>query len=135
MSLHTIKEAATRVGLPSKTLRYYEEEGLIAPGRGANGYRVYDDRDLHRLQFLARARRLGFTIEECRELMGLWDDRHRASADVKRLAEHKIEDMEKRIAELEALKSTLSDLAHRCHGDDRPDCPILADLAGDNAPA
>lgn len=133
MTALTIKQAAADTGLPAKTLRYYEEEGLIRPGRGANGYRVYDRRDVHRLRFLARARRLGFTIEECRELMGLWDDRHRASADVKRLAEAKIADMETRIAELQAMKATLGDLAHRCHGDDRPDCPILADLAGEKA--
>lgn len=125
-----IGQAAERSGLPAKTIRYYEEIDLIHPSRAANGYRDYGDQDLHRLCFLQRSRSLGFTIEECRTLLSLYDDEQRASADVKQIAKLKIDLIEKKIKELNSLKSTLSVLVKNCHGDDRPDCPILDDLAG-----
>ncbi|MEZ5755357.1 MAG: Cu(I)-responsive transcriptional regulator [Paracoccaceae bacterium] len=126
-----IKDVAEQSGLPAKTIRYYEEIGLIRPLRGANGYRAFRDSDLHKLAFLGRARGLGFTIEECRRLLALYEDRDRASADVKALAEAHLEEMEKKIAELRAMQATLRDLVRGCAGDDRPDCPILSGLAGD----
>ena len=125
-----IGQAADRSGLPSKTIRYYEEIGLVSPMRRANGYRDYSDEDLHRLRFLQRARRLGFSIEDCRALLSLYDDRSRASADVKALAAARIAEIDARIDELATLRATLSRLVSACHGDDRPDCPILDDLAG-----
>ena len=124
-----IKEVAERAGLPAKTIRYYEEIGLIRPLRGANGYRAFRESDLHKLAFLGRARGLGFTIEECRRLLALYEDRGRASADVKALAEAHLRDMEVKIAELRAMQATLRDLVAHCAGDHRPDCPILIGLA------
>ena len=129
-----IGEAATQSGLPAKTIRYYEDIGLLRPMRAANGYRDYGVADIHRLRFLQRARSLGFTIEECRSLLSLYEDEHRASADVKAVALEKIGEVERKIAELQAMKATLTKLAEDCHGDDRPDCPILEDLAGGSAP-
>ena len=126
----TIGQAADRSGLPAKTIRFYEEIGLVHPARRRdNGYRVYGADDLHMLRFVERARRLGFSVEDCRQLLALYRDRDRASAEVKALTEQRIGDIERRIAELVAMRRTLSDLAARCHGDDRPDCPILDDLA------
>lgn len=124
-----IKEVADRAGLPAKTIRYYEEIGLIRPLRGANGYRAFRESDLHKLAFLARARGLGFTIEECRRLLALYEDRGRASADVKALAEAHLRDMEAKIVELRAMQAALRDLVAGCAGDQRPDCPILTGLA------
>jgi MerR family copper efflux transcriptional regulator len=124
-----IKDVADRAGLPAKTIRYYEEIGLIRPLRGANGYRAFRESDLHKLAFLGRARGLGFTIEECRKLLALYEDRERASADVKALAEAHLVDIEKKIAELRAMQATLRDLVESCAGDHRPDCPILTGLA------
>ena len=124
-----IKEVAERAGLPAKTIRYYEEIGLIRPLRGANGYRAFRESDLHKLAFLGRARGLGFTIEECRRLLALYEDRDRASADVKALAEAHLHDMEAKIAELRAMQASLRDLVESCAGDHRPDCPILIGLA------
>jgi MerR family copper efflux transcriptional regulator len=125
-----IGDVAERSGLPPKTIRYYEDIGLIRPDRGPNGYRAFGEADLHRLAFLARARSLGFSIEECRALLALWADDTRASADVKAMAEAHLTEIDRKIAELRSLRATLAHLVHRCHGDDRPDCPILADLAG-----
>jgi Cu(I)-responsive transcriptional regulator len=126
-----IGEAAERSGLPAKTIRYYEDIALVRPsGRRANGYRDYDEQDLHRLRFVQRARSLGFSVEECRELLDLYRDRSRASADVKALAEHRIEDIRRKVVELQAMEQTLTRLVQHCHGDDRPDCPIIDDLAG-----
>ncbi|HET9068105.1 MAG TPA: Cu(I)-responsive transcriptional regulator [Amaricoccus sp.] len=125
-----IGEVAERSGLPPKTIRYYEDIGLIRPRRGDNGYRAFAEADLHRLAFLGRARSLGFSIEECRGLLALYADPTRASADVKAMAETHLADIDRKIAEFEGLRATLAHLVHRCHGDDRPDCPILADLAG-----
>lgn len=126
-----IAEVAARAGLPAKTIRYYEEIGLIRPMRGANGYRRFRESDLHKLAFLGRARGLGFTIEECRALLALYEDRERASADVKALAEGHLAAISAKIAELRAMEATLSDLIHACAGDHRPDCPILKGLAGE----
>jgi len=128
-----IGQAADRSGLPAKTIRYYEEIDLVRPGRADNGYRDYCEEDIHRLCFLQRSRSLGFTIEECRTLLSLYDDEQRASADVKEIAKTKIGLIEQKIKELNSLKSTLSVLINNCHGDQRPDCPILDDLAGRQA--
>lgn len=125
-----IGEAAERSGLPPKTIRYYEDIGLVNPGRQGNGYRDYTSGDVHRLRFVQRARRLGFSVEECRDLLALYEDKRRASADVRAMAKQRMEDIESRITELESLKRTLSVLVDACHGDHRPDCPILDDLAG-----
>jgi Cu(I)-responsive transcriptional regulator len=126
-----ISEAAARSGLPAKTIRFYEEIGLVAPAsRRANGYRDYAERDVHTLKFLNRARDLGFSVEDCRALAALYSDRNRKSADVKSLAQTRIADIDRKIAELRAMRGALQQLAERCHGDDRPDCPILEDLAG-----
>lgn len=125
-----IGEAAALASLPPKTIRYYEEIDLIHPARAGNGYRDYSETDIHRLQFLQRARSLGFTIEECRMLLSLYEDEHRASADVRAVAMEKIGEVDRKIAELRSMKATLTRLVDSCHGDARPDCPILEDLAG-----
>ncbi|MBK1636894.1 Cu(I)-responsive transcriptional regulator [Rhodovulum adriaticum] len=130
-----IGEAAEQTGLPPKTLRYYEEIGLVRPARSANGYRAYSETDLHRLTFLGRARALGFTIEECRALLALYSDRNRASADVKRIARDHLDQIDAKIAELQAMRATLSELIEACAGDARPDCPILRGLAGEKGKA
>ena len=128
-----IGQAAERAGLPVKTLRYYEEIGLVAPDRQPNGYRDYGEADVHKLRFLQRARGLGFSIEDCRALLSLYEDRNRASADVKRLALARIDDIDRKLEELKGLRATLDSLARACQGNDRPDCPILEDLAGGNS--
>jgi Cu(I)-responsive transcriptional regulator len=126
-----IGEAAEKCGLPTKTIRYYEEIGLVEPsGRRPNGYRDYDEQDLHLLTFVQRARSLGFAVEECRELLDLYRDRGRASADVKSIALSRIADIRRKIAELESMEATLTKLVDHCHGDNRPDCPILDGLSG-----
>ncbi|WP_372604052.1 Cu(I)-responsive transcriptional regulator [Actibacterium sp.] len=124
-----IGQVSDRAGLPAKTIRYYEDIGLIAPERGDNGYRDFSDTDLHRLVFLGRARGLGFTIEECRTLLALYDDKSRASADVKRVAQEHLVQIDAKIDELKAMRATLSDLITACAGDHRPNCPILSGLA------
>lgn len=124
-----IGEVARRSGLPAKTIRYYEDIGLITPMRCENGYRAFRESDVHKLGFLGRARALGFSIEDCRTLLALWEDRNRASADVRRVAVDNLERIEEKIAALEGMRDTLKDLVKSCHGDDRPDCPILHDLA------
>jgi len=128
-----IGEAEDRSSLPAKTIRYYEEIGLVVPARQANGYRDYDETDVHKLAFLHRARGLGFSVEECRALLSLYQDRHRASSDVKRIAQDHLARIENKITELESLRRTLAHLVEACHGDTRPDCPILDDLAGAGA--
>ncbi|WP_114965806.1 Cu(I)-responsive transcriptional regulator [Alkalilacustris brevis] len=128
-----IGEVAARSGLPAKTIRYYEEIGLVRPPRDANGYRAFRESDLHKLAFLARARALGFSIDDCRTLLALYEDRSRASADVKRVAKENLHRIEAKIAALEEMRATLSTLVAACAGDTRPDCPILRDLA--DAPA
>jgi Cu(I)-responsive transcriptional regulator len=124
--------ASEQSGLPPKTIRYYEDINLIKPARAGNGYRDYSDTDIHRLKFLQRSRSLGFTIDECRLLLSLYDDDQRASSDVKLIAVSKIEEIDQKISELQSLKETLASLAKNCHGDNRPECPIIADLAGQN---
>jgi MerR family copper efflux transcriptional regulator len=125
-----IGDASRLTGLPAKTIRYYEDIGLVVPsGRGRNNYRDYDEQGVRLLQFVARARSLGFSVENCRDLLGLYRDQHRASADVKALARARIVDIERKMRELQTMKATLEDLVARCHGDDGPDCPILRDLA------
>lgn len=124
-----IKDVAAQSGLPAKTIRYYEEIGLIRPLRAANGYRAFRDSDLHKLAFIGRARSLGFSIEDCRSLLALYEDKARASGDVKALAERHLHHIAAKIAELRAMQDTLSHLIHACAGDNRPDCPILSGLA------
>jgi len=123
--------AASQVSqLPAKTIRYYEDIELVQPERRGNGYREYSESDIHRLRFLQRARSLGFTIDECRTLLSLYDDKQRASSDVKSIALVKIGEIDRKIRELKSLRLTLASLAAHCHGDERPECPILDDLAG-----
>ena len=124
-----IGEIAERTGLPAKTIRYYEEIGLIRPARNANGYRVFSDNDAHKLAFLGRGRTLGFSIDDCRTLLALYEDDARASADVKQVAQEHLAQIDDKIAQLQAMRDTLGDLVHSCAGDRRPDCPILKDLA------
>jgi Cu(I)-responsive transcriptional regulator len=125
-----IGDAAERSGLPAKTIRYYEDIRLVKPARGDNGYRDYSSEDVHRLRFLQRARSLGFSVEECRQLLSLYTDKRRESADVKVVAEAKLMEIDRKIADLVSLQKTLRHLVHACHGDERPDCPILDELSG-----
>ena len=125
-----ISEAAKQSGLPARTIRYYEDIGLVKANRASNGYRHYASSHIHKLRFLQRARSLGFSIEECRTLLSLYEDQRRTSADVKQLALAKIDQIEQKITELESLRGTLAALATACHGDGRPECPILEDIAG-----
>ncbi|HEY4191086.1 MAG TPA: Cu(I)-responsive transcriptional regulator [Mesorhizobium sp.] len=125
-----VGDAARRAGLPAKTIRYYEEIGLIQPARAGNGYRSYSGQDIHRLAFLKRARTLGFSIDDCRQLMALYQDRSRASADVRQIAAAHVATIEEKLRELQAMRATLQELVHACHGDERPDCPILEEMAG-----
>lgn len=124
-----IGAASERSGLPPKTIRYYEEIGLVKPARRPNGYRDYAQTDVANLRFVARARALGFGIDECRALLSLYADESRASADVRLLAEEHVAEIERKIAELEEMKAVLARLISACHGDRRPECPILDDLA------
>jgi MerR family transcriptional regulator, copper efflux regulator len=123
-----IGDVAKRADLPAKTIRYYEEIGLVTPLRDANGYRSFRESDIHRLAFIGRARALGFTIEECRRLLALWGDQDRSSADVREIAREHLVEIERKIADLQAIRETLTHLVDCCAGDDRPDCPILARL-------
>lgn len=124
-----IGEAAERSGVSAKMIRYYESIGLLAPApRRENSYRDFDDRDVHDLRFIRRARSLGFSVEEITRLLALWRDKSRPSRNVKEIASAHIEALTKRIAELQSMVSTLQHLSHHCHGDHRPDCPILEDL-------
>lgn len=123
-----IGDVAQRSGLPAKTIRYYEDIDLIKPQRSANGYRQFREKDLHKLAFLGRARALGFTIEDCRALMALYENDHRASADVKRIANQHLHQIDKKIEGLKSMRDTVAHLVDECAGDERPDCPILQDL-------
>jgi len=129
-----IGEVSARSGLPAKTIRYYEDIGLIRPDRSNNGYRAFRETDLHKLAFLGRARALGFSIEDCRALMGLYEDADRTSAQVKEIAAEHLREIDDKIAQLESMRGTLSALVAACHGDNRPDCPILQDLSGEQTP-
>ena len=124
-----IGEASSRSGLPAKTIRYYEDIGLIRPDRGNNGYRDYCADDVHKLRFLHRSRSLGFSVEECRQLLALYEDKSRASADVKDIAATKLTEIDRKIRELTELRRMLEQLVHACHGNERPDCPILEELS------
>ncbi|SEK67748.1 Cu(I)-responsive transcriptional regulator [Roseateles sp. YR242] len=126
----TIGQAAERSGVSAKMLRHYEQLGLLPPvARTEAGYRLYGEREVHTLRFIRRARDLGFSMTEITELLALWQNRRRASAQVKRIAEAHIADLDRRMAEMQAMRRSLAALASCCHGDDRPDCPILDDLA------
>ena len=125
-----IGDAAAASGVSAKMIRYYESIGLIEPpSRTGAGYRVYAEDEVHALRFIKRARTLGFSIEETAELLALWRDKSRASADVKTFAMKHVQDLEEKVRELQAMVRTLRHLAESCHGDHRPDCPILDDLA------
>ena len=124
-----IGEAAAASGVSAKMIRYYEQAGLIPEAdRSEGGYRIYGTADVHRLRFIRRARDLGFQVPEIADLLGLWNDRSRRSADVKRLAQAHIDDLEQRIAKLRQMADTLRTLADCCAGDERPECPILEEL-------
>ena len=126
-----IGNAASESGVTAKTIRYYESIGLIPPAtRAENGYRNYTEFDVETLRFIQHSRRLGFSVKDVGNLLELWGDKDRSSADVKALALEHISEVEQRIKELETIRRTLIDLTDRCHGDDRPECPILDDLAG-----
>ena len=131
-----IGEAATRSGVSAKMIRHYESIGLLAPAaRRDNSYRDFDARDVHDLTFIRRARDLGFSIEEIGRLLALWRDRDRPSREVKEIAKTHIAEMETRIARMQEMVATLSHLAECCAGDERPDCPILSGLAGEQTKA
>ena len=121
---------ATKTGIAAKTIRYYESVGLLAPpARSEGNYRIYGERDVSTLRFVQRARHLGFSIKEVGDLVALWRDRQRASADVRALATAHLGEIERKLGELEAMRATLRHLIRRCHGDKRPDCPIIHELA------
>lgn len=125
-----IGEAAHASGITAKMIRHYESIHLIKPSaRSDAGYRTYNDNDLHTLRFIKRARKLGFALDQIRDLLSLWNDAHRASADVKAIALAHVEDLNKRVAELTEMRDTLQHLAQSCNGDARADCPILQGLA------
>lgn len=125
-----IGKAAQASGVPAKTIRYYEEIGLMpAPGRTESGYRDYGAGEVEILRFIQRARSLGFSVKDVGDLLTLWRDRERASADVRRIAQGHVAEVERKIAELETIRRTLQSLIDCCHGDERPDCPILDKLA------
>ncbi len=130
-----IGQASVQSGVSAKMIRHYEALGLV-PGvtRTAAGYRQYGDATVHTLRFIRRARDLGFDTREIGALLQLWRDKKRASAQVKRIAQRHVVDLGQRIAALQSMQRTLQHLAHHCHGDERPDCPILEDLAGDASP-
>jgi Cu(I)-responsive transcriptional regulator len=126
-----IGEAAAASGISERMIRHYEKIGLLDPApRRDSGYRDYDERDLHTLRFVARARDLGFPIDEIKKLLALWNDRSRASSDVKALALARAAQLKRKERELHEMRRSLEHLAKSCHGDDRPDCPILGDLEG-----
>ena len=129
-----IGEAASRSGLPTKTVRYYEQIGLVRPGRRGNNYRSYSEADVHELRFVARARALGFSVEDCRHLLSLYRNKTRSSAEVREAAERHIAEIRTKMAELQEMERTLSALVRACHGDARPGCPILEGLSGTSDP-
>ena len=127
----TIGDAAKSSGVSAKMIRHYESIGLLPKAqRTEAGYRLYDDNDVHTLRFIQRARSLGFPLETIRTLLALWRNLRRSSGQVKELALRHVAELERKIAEMQSMARTLKHLAHTCHGDDRPDCTILDDLAG-----
>lgn len=126
-----IGEVSKRTGLRAKTIRYYEDIGLVKPLRDSNDYRVFRETDLHKLIFLSRARGLGFTIDDCRALLALYEDGSRSSSEVKDITNRHLEEIEAKIIDLQAMHETLSHLAIECAGDHRPDCPILKGLSAE----
>jgi len=130
MNIGTVAE---RSGVPPKSIRYYESIGLITPAeRRPNGYRSYSAHDMQTLAFIKRARSLGFSVEEVRDLLDLWRNRSRKSAAVKAMAAQHIEALDRKIAELQSMRRALAELVRRCRGDSRPECPILKDLEEGN---
>ena len=128
-----IGEAAAASGVSAKMIRHYEEQGFVPKaGRTVAGYRVYREKDVHALKFIRRSRDLGFSLKEIKDLLGLWNNRRRASIDVKRMAEKHVKELDQKIAEMQAMRRALTELVHHCHGDHRPDCPILDDLSGEH---
>jgi Cu(I)-responsive transcriptional regulator len=124
-----IGEASAASGVTAKMIRHYEESGLIrAPRRTASNYRAYSHADVHVLRFIKRARTLGFSVADIKQLLGLWQNKSRSSAAVKRIARSHIDELERKIAELQSMVRTLEHLAEHCHGDHRPECPILEEL-------
>ena len=127
---HNIGEAAAATGVSAKMIRHYEGAGLIPPAsRTFAGYRLYAEADLHRLRFIKRARTLGFSMKQIEVLLGLWNDQSRASAKVKKLAKAHADELAQKILEMQAMQRTLENLARHCQGNERPECPILDDLA------
>ncbi|WP_419911025.1 Cu(I)-responsive transcriptional regulator [Hoeflea sp.] len=132
--MFTIGDVARAAGLSTKTVRYYADIGLVKPdARSQSGYRLYSDTELSKLVFVRRARAFGFSVDECRELLNLYEDRDRPSREVKKLAIQRIAEIERKMQELELLHRELSHLADACHGDDRPDCPILSSFAEESS--
>ncbi len=130
MNVMNIGQAAKASGVSAKMIRHYEQVGLFpGPKRTDAGYRQYGDNEVHTLRFIRHARDLGFSIEQIGELLALWNNRRRSSRQVKALAQTQIDKLELKLREIEVMKATLEHLVHCCHGDDRPDCPILASLA------
>jgi Cu(I)-responsive transcriptional regulator len=125
-----IGEAAKASGVSTKMIRHYESIGLIDAARRTDaGYRLYSERDVQVLQFIHRSRTLGFSLEQIRTLLALWQDKQRASKDVRAMARQHIAELDRKIADMQAMRRTLEKLASKCHGDERPDCPILDDLS------
>jgi len=134
MNSVNIGQASRLSGVSAKMIRHYEAVGLLAPAsRTESGYRQYNEAEVHSLRFIRHARDLGFSIEQIRELLGLWQDRKRPSRQVRALAQAHIEELDDKLKELQAMKATLEHLVHCCHGDDRPDCPIIDSLAHEGA--
>ena len=132
MDSMNIGQAAKASSVSAKMIRHYEAIGLMAKARRTDsGYRIYDGNDVHTLRFIRRGRALGFSMKEIEQLLGLWRNRRRASGDVRRVAQQHIAELDQKIAELQAMRRTLHQLVQHCHGDRRPECPILDDLAGE----
>ncbi|MEM9330475.1 MAG: Cu(I)-responsive transcriptional regulator [Pseudomonadota bacterium] len=123
-----IQQASEQSDLSVKTVRYYDEIKLVEPARLSNGYRDYSENDVHKLKFLNRAKCLGFSLDDCRQLLSLYEDKNRSSASVKKIAKSKIKEIELKLAELDSMRKTLTVLVNSCSGDDRPECPILEEL-------
>lgn len=129
-----IGQAGKASGVSAKMIRHYESVGLLPePARTESGYRQYSEKDVSTLRFIRQSRDLGFSIEQIRELLGLWQDRKRPSRQVRALAQAHIEELDEKLKELQSMKATLEHLVHCCRGDDRPDCPIIETLAQDKA--